>query len=69
MENILTINGCFNCVTSRIKALGWLKKKKDERGKADERRKEEDERRKEEDEKFWILNLLVYLHSHSTDNL
>ena len=62
MENILKIDGCFNCVTSRIKALGWLKKKKDERGK-------EDERRKEEDEKFWILNLLVYLHSHSTGNL
>ena len=25
--NFLTVNGHFNCVTSRVKALGWLEKK------------------------------------------
>ena len=34
--HILTIDGCFNCVTSRVKVLGWLEKKK----------KEEEEKRK-----------------------
>ena len=40
LGNILTIDGYFNCVTSCVKVLGWLKKKKKkERNK--ERKKDE----------------------------
>ena len=28
LENILMIDGCFNCVTFRIMALGWLEKRR-----------------------------------------
>ena len=30
MRNFFIIDGCFNCVTSRAKALGWLKKEVEE---------------------------------------
>ena len=29
LGKFFTIDGCFNCVTSRDKALGWLKRKKE----------------------------------------
>ena len=46
LGNILTINGCFNCVTSCIQALGWLKKKKKTKKKKKKKKKKKNKRKK-----------------------
>ena len=69
LGNILIINGCFNCVTSCIQALRWLKKKKktneEEEEEEEEKEEEEQEKKKKkkkegkkEDEQFLISTAL-----------
>ena len=54
MRNFLTVvDGCFNCVTSHVKMLGWLEKKKEEEeeggGGGGGEEEEEDRRRGKKD--------------------
>ena len=62
LGNILTINGCFNCVTSCIQALGWLKKKKKTKKKKKKKNKRKKKKKKKEgkkeDEQFLISTAL-----------
>ena len=50
MGNFLTVDGCFNHVTSHVKALGWLEKEEERKKESKKERKKE--RKKKKDKQF-----------------